>query len=65
MRILFIHHVVADRGSAQDMHHYVQVARQLGHEVMLYGHSDGDSVFEYSVDVRPSGQVTPRGRAPR
>lgn len=57
MRILFIHNVVADRGSAQDMHHYVQVGRELGHEVWLYGHSYGDSVFEYSVDVRPSDAV--------
>jgi hypothetical protein len=57
MRILFVHHVVEDRGSAQDMHHYAQVARELGHEVALYGPTNRHSAFEYSVDVRPDDAV--------
>src|SRR2546422_5773137 len=57
MRILFVHHVIEDRGSAQDMHHYAQVARELGHEGALYGHTNGDSAFEYLVDVRPDDAV--------
>jgi hypothetical protein len=50
MRLLFVHHVVADRGSAQDMHNYADVARALGHEVALYG-INGDSAFEYTAEV--------------
>ena len=53
MRILFVHHVIEDRGSAQDMHHYAQVARELGHEVALYGHTNGDSAFEAVAKMGP------------
>jgi hypothetical protein len=51
MRLMFVHHVVEDRGSAQDMHNYAQVARALGHEVALYGPPNGASAFNYSQDV--------------
>jgi len=57
MRMIFVHHVVADRGSAQDMHHYVHAARALGHEVALYGYGGPDSPFEYSSAVRSSDAV--------
>jgi len=57
MRILFVHHVVEDRGSAQDMYHYARVARELGHEVALYGPADRRSAFDYSIDIRPDDAV--------
>jgi hypothetical protein len=53
MRLIFVHHVIEDRGSAQDMHNYVRVARSLGHEVVLYGPPDPHSAFHYSLDVYP------------
>jgi len=33
MRLMFVHWVVEDRGSAQDMYHYAETAKDLGHEV--------------------------------
>ncbi len=57
MRLLFVHHVIEDRGSAQDMHHYVQVARTLGHQVALYGRPGRPSLFEYSLDVDSADAV--------
>lgn len=57
MRILFVHHVIEDRGSAQDMHHYVRAARAAGHEISLYGRPNGPSPFEYSLDVDSADAV--------
>jgi len=51
MRLIFIHYVIEDRGSAQDMHNYVQVAQALGHKVALYGRPKAASPFSYSLDV--------------
>jgi Glycosyl transferases group 1 len=51
MRLMFVHHVIEDRGSAQDMYNYAQVARALGHEVALYGPPNGASAFNYSLDI--------------
>src|SRR5438045_468807 len=53
MRLVFVHYVVPDRGSAQDMHNYAQAARDAGHEVVLYGSANG-SPFDYTVDVSAS-----------
>jgi hypothetical protein len=57
MRLVFVHHVVADRGSAQDMFNYAQVAKLLGHEVVLYGPSGSNSAFAYSRDVGTADAV--------
>jgi hypothetical protein len=51
VRVLFVHHVLADRGSAQDMHHYARAAQALGHEVVLYGSPKSEHLFRYSRDV--------------
>jgi len=51
MRLLFIHHVLDDRGSAQDMVQYANVARTLGHEVVLFGEPGRPSPFPYTTDV--------------
>jgi hypothetical protein len=51
MRLMFIHHVVEDRGSAQDMFHYARVAEALGHEVVLFGAPKRPSAFKYTADV--------------
>ena len=57
MRLMFVHHVLPDRGSAQDMHHYVRVARSLGHEVAVYGRPTAASPFHYSVDIASADAV--------
>ncbi len=51
MRLMFIHHVLEDRGSAQDMFHYERVARELGHEVVLFGNPRRSSSFKYTTEV--------------
>jgi hypothetical protein len=51
MRLLLVHHVVEDRGSAQDMYHYAIAARDLGHEVLLFGAAPGSSAYEWSRQV--------------
>jgi hypothetical protein len=57
MHLMFVHYVIEDRGSAQDMHNYVHVAKALGHEVTLYGAPKPDSVFNYSRDVSTADAV--------
>jgi hypothetical protein len=49
MRLMFVHHVVEDRGSATDMSNYVAAARELGHEVAVYGPPNPRSPFRYSL----------------
>jgi SAM-dependent methyltransferase len=51
MRLVFIHHVLEDRGSAQDMFHYERVARELGHEVVLFGRPGRATPFNYTTQV--------------
>lgn len=57
MRLIFIHHVIEDRGSAQDMWNYVAVARALGHEVALYGPSRPAIPFQHRLDVEAADAV--------
>jgi SAM-dependent methyltransferase len=57
MRLMFVHYVKEDRGSAQDMHHYVRAARALGHEVALYGRPKAPSAFNYSLDMGAADAV--------
>ncbi len=57
MRLVFVHYVIPDRGSAQDMHNYAQVARALGHEVVVYGPPSAESAFDYSLQVDPADAV--------
>ena len=51
MRLMFIHHVLEDRGSARDMFQYARVAKALRHEVVLFGEPEGPSAFDYTTDV--------------
>jgi hypothetical protein len=53
VRLVFVHYVMTDRGSAQDVHNYVRVAEGLGHEIVLYGHASG-SPFNYSTEISRS-----------
>src|SRR5262245_12607827 len=57
MRLVFVHHVIEDRGSAQDMFHYARVARELGHEVVLYGPAGANGPFTYSREIGPDDAV--------
>jgi hypothetical protein len=52
MRLMFVHWVVEDRGSPQDIYNYTQVARDLGHEVALYGPPNSSRSFNYSLDIK-------------
>lgn len=51
MRLMFVHYLYEDRGSAQDIHNYTLAARELGHEVALYGPRRNGSPFNYSTDL--------------
>jgi hypothetical protein len=57
MRLMFVHYVYEDRGSAQDLHHFALVARALGHEVALYGPPNPKSSFNYSLDMASADAV--------
>src|SRR5262249_1043555 len=57
MRLLFVHYVYEDRGSAQDLHHFVLTARELGHEVALYGPPNPRSSFNFSPEVASADAV--------
>ena len=56
MRFVFVHWVYEDRGSAQDLFNYHQVAKQLGHEVVIYGPPEL-AAFHYSLEIRESDAV--------
>ena len=56
MRLIFVHWVYEDRGSAQDLYHYREVAKQLGHEVVIYGPPEASS-FHYSLEINDSDAV--------
>src|SRR5258706_1819200 len=53
MRIVFVHYLKTTGGSAQDIHSYMRVAEELGHEIVLYGHANG-SPFNYSTETSRS-----------
>jgi len=57
MRLMFVHWAAEDRGSAQDMYYYAAVAKDLGHEVALYGRPPGPSAFNYSLDIASADAV--------
>jgi len=57
MRLMLVHYVYEDRGSAQDVHNYAQAARTLGHEVVLYGRENPASPFNYSMDLKSADAV--------
>ena len=56
MRLIFVHWVYEDRGSAQDLYNYREAARPLGHEVVIYGPPELSS-FHYSLDVGDNDAV--------
>jgi len=56
MRLIFVHWVYDDRGSAQDLHNYREVAKQLGHEVVIYGPPELSS-FHYSLEINETDAV--------
>ena len=57
MRILFVHHVIEDRGSAQDMYHYAFAARDLGHQVVLFGAGPDGSAYQWTRHVEAADAV--------
>jgi len=57
MRLMFVHWLYEDRGSAQDVHNYAVAARALGHEVALYGPPNPQSPFNYSMDMGSADAV--------
>ncbi len=52
MRLMFVHYLFEDRGSAQDIHNFAVAARELGHEVAIYGRPKENSPFNYSMDLK-------------
>lgn len=57
MRLNFVYYIMEDAGSAQDMRNYVLAARELGHEVRLYGPPSPGSPFNPSADVASADAV--------
>jgi hypothetical protein len=57
MRLMFVHYVYEDRGSAQDLHQLALTAREMGHEVALYGPPNPKSPFNYSLDMGSADAV--------
>lgn len=51
MRIMFVYFIAEDAGSAQDIHNYIRVGTELGHEVVLYGSPGILPAFKFSLDV--------------
>jgi hypothetical protein len=56
MRFVFVHWVYEDRGSAQDLFNYHQAAKQLGHEVVIYGPPELES-FHYALEIGENDAV--------
>ncbi len=56
MRLIFVHWVYEDRGSAQDLHNYREAAKRLGHEVVIYGPPELSS-FHYSLEIEDADAI--------
>jgi hypothetical protein len=57
MRLMFVHYLYEDRGSAQDVYNFARTARAMGHEVALYGPPDARSSFNYSLDLASADAI--------
>jgi hypothetical protein len=57
VRLIFVHYVYEDRGSAQDLHNYAEIAKALGHEVVVYGPPSAKSSFNYSLGIGSADAV--------
>lgn len=57
MRLLFVYYIMKDAGSAQDIRHYADAAKALGHEIVLYGPPDNDTGFHCSRDIESADAV--------
>ena len=57
MRLMLVHYLYEDRGSAQDIHNFAVAARMLGHEVAIYGRPKENSPFNYSMDLESADGV--------
>lgn len=57
MRLMFFYHVGKDVGSAQTIHNYSRVAKEMGHEVAVYGRQPEGSALTYSLDVESADAV--------
>jgi hypothetical protein len=51
MRLMFAYFIAEDAGSAQDIHRYTRIAREMGHEVKLYGWPGALQSFEFERHV--------------
>src|SRR5947207_15664238 len=57
VRLVFVNWAFENHGSAQDLHNYTQVARALGHDVVLYGPPGAATPFCHSPDVGAADAV--------
>ena len=57
MRIILIYYLLEDRGSAQDIKGYIDSAKKMGHEIVVYGRSDFRSSFHYSQTINKNDAV--------
>src|SRR5262249_37249508 len=55
--LMFVHYLYEDRGSAQDIHSFAVAARELGHEVAIYGRPREKSPFNYSMDLESADAI--------
>ncbi|MBA3255290.1 MAG: glycosyltransferase family 1 protein [Pyrinomonadaceae bacterium] len=51
MRLMFAYFIAEDAGSAQDIQQYTRVAKELGHEVKLYGWPGALPSFDFERDM--------------
>src|SRR5919108_4688239 len=57
MRLMFVYWQPENAGSAQDIFHYTDVAKKLGHEVVLYAPENPSSRFCCSLDADAADAV--------
>lgn len=57
MRLMLVHYLYEDRGSAQDIYNFAKAAPELGHEIAIYGKPRESSPFNYSLDLKSADAV--------
>jgi glycosyltransferase involved in cell wall biosynthesis len=57
MRLMFVYFIAEDAGSAQDVHHYIRAADELGHDIVLYGPPGALPSFRFSLDIESADAV--------
>jgi glycosyltransferase involved in cell wall biosynthesis len=57
MKLVFVYYAYENQGSSLDLQGYARAARQMGHEVIVYGAANAKIPLDYSIDLSGADAV--------